>query len=62
MGLGIRISMCLRAIELLPSPRFKVDFQVVEFTHHRTFEKPSKENFTVNQPEPGYQLTSERQK
>lgn len=48
MSLGIRISLGLRAIESLPSRRFKVDFRVVEFIDHRIFERPSKENFTVN--------------
>lgn len=47
MGLGIRISVCLRATESLPVHRFKVDFRLAEFIYHRLFEKWSKENFTV---------------
>ena len=50
MELGIRISTCLRATESLPLQRFKVDFRVAEFIHHKIFEKLSKENFTVTQP------------
>lgn len=35
MGLGIRISMGLRATESLPLHRFKVDFGVAEFIYLR---------------------------
>ena len=50
MELGIRISTCLRATESLPSHRFKVDFRVAEFIHHKILDKLSKENFIVTQP------------
>lgn len=49
MELGIRISTCLRATESIPLQRFKADFRVADFIHHKIFEKLAKENFTVTQ-------------
>lgn len=51
-GSGDEDFLDLSAIESLPLHTFKVDFRVVEFIDHRIFEKLSKENCSVTQPEP----------